>query len=503
MPIERMKTPGSRKWSASRMRSPSSAPCENGLDGSTETTPTVRPSARTWRSSAPIRLDLPTPGGPVTPIAYALAGLRVEVADELVRERVGVLDERDRPRERAAVAGAHARDERLARPLAPGHRQLCADSERQPARARTPASGAASRSRSSAAARRDTPPRSAHDPARPDRVDERARRATIPSPSTAKFELMISVNARPRSVVGRTALDEQRVADDRGPVPDPAESEHQTATQTFGRHRGGDVAERPSAPIATPCRRRTCSAARARTTATEAPTTRPSPLAAHISPKPKSPASNETFGEHDLGHVDERDREHGEVPRDEHGHQRARAADEREARRRGRASARGSRHGPAWSSRAGIADEQDRRDDEAGRVQRVGEVGAGRRRRRRRRAACRTSIVRWSAAAQQRVRARQRPRPGRGSAARRRRRAAKKPGGEAGDERRARRSATGSTANGEQHEDGEPERGRRRPAAACRESRSTSGPSRSPIATAGRKSAIRSALTQTPECVRS
>ena len=26
-------------------------------------------SARTWRSSAPIRLDLPTPGGPVTPTA--------------------------------------------------------------------------------------------------------------------------------------------------------------------------------------------------------------------------------------------------------------------------------------------------------------------------------------------------------------------------------------------------------------------------------------------------
>ena len=41
VPIERMKTPGSRKWSESRIRSPSSAPCENGLDGSTETTPTV------------------------------------------------------------------------------------------------------------------------------------------------------------------------------------------------------------------------------------------------------------------------------------------------------------------------------------------------------------------------------------------------------------------------------------------------------------------------------
>jgi len=64
-----MKTSGSRKWSASRMRSPSSAPCVNGLDGSTEITPIVRSCARTCRTSALIRLDLPTPGGPVTPIA--------------------------------------------------------------------------------------------------------------------------------------------------------------------------------------------------------------------------------------------------------------------------------------------------------------------------------------------------------------------------------------------------------------------------------------------------
>jgi hypothetical protein len=71
VPIERMKTSGSRKWSASRIRSPRSAPCVNGLDGSIEMTPTVRPSSRTCRTSALIRLDLPTPGGPVTPTAYA------------------------------------------------------------------------------------------------------------------------------------------------------------------------------------------------------------------------------------------------------------------------------------------------------------------------------------------------------------------------------------------------------------------------------------------------
>ena len=71
MPIERMKTPGSRKWSASLMRSPSSAPCVNGLDGSTEITPTDRSSVRMCRTSVLIRDDFPTPGGPVTPTTNA------------------------------------------------------------------------------------------------------------------------------------------------------------------------------------------------------------------------------------------------------------------------------------------------------------------------------------------------------------------------------------------------------------------------------------------------
>ena len=47
------------------------APCENGLEGSTEITPADRSCARTCPSSAAIRVDLPTPGGPVMPIAYA------------------------------------------------------------------------------------------------------------------------------------------------------------------------------------------------------------------------------------------------------------------------------------------------------------------------------------------------------------------------------------------------------------------------------------------------
>jgi hypothetical protein len=67
-----MYTPGSVKWSASRMRSPRSAPFENGLEGSTETTPTVFSKVRTCSTSAAISDDLPTPGGPVTPTMAAL-----------------------------------------------------------------------------------------------------------------------------------------------------------------------------------------------------------------------------------------------------------------------------------------------------------------------------------------------------------------------------------------------------------------------------------------------
>ena len=120
VPIERMKTPGSRKWSESLIRSPSSAPCVNGLDGSTEMTPTVVSRSRTWRTSALISDDLPTPGGPGDADDEGRARLRVEVADELVRERVAVLDERDRPGERAPVAAADAVGEIVERPGATG-----------------------------------------------------------------------------------------------------------------------------------------------------------------------------------------------------------------------------------------------------------------------------------------------------------------------------------------------------------------------------------------------
>ena len=70
--IERMKTPGSRKWSESRMRSPSRAPRVKGLEGSIESTATWRSALRSSAVSAPIRVLFPTPGGPVKPTIRAL-----------------------------------------------------------------------------------------------------------------------------------------------------------------------------------------------------------------------------------------------------------------------------------------------------------------------------------------------------------------------------------------------------------------------------------------------
>ncbi len=58
--IERMKTPGSRKWSVRRIRSPSTAPCVNGLEGSTETTPDRQVAARAGARRA-------TPSGSTCP----------------------------------------------------------------------------------------------------------------------------------------------------------------------------------------------------------------------------------------------------------------------------------------------------------------------------------------------------------------------------------------------------------------------------------------------------
>ncbi len=66
-----MNTPASTVWPCIRMRSPSSAPPENGDDGSIASTPTRRPLARNADTSIDVDVDLPTPGGPVRPSTRA------------------------------------------------------------------------------------------------------------------------------------------------------------------------------------------------------------------------------------------------------------------------------------------------------------------------------------------------------------------------------------------------------------------------------------------------
>ena len=69
--MDRMNTPGSRKWSVRRMRSPRSAPWVKGDDGSIESTAIERPRARRIRVSALMSDDLPAPGAPVRPMTAA------------------------------------------------------------------------------------------------------------------------------------------------------------------------------------------------------------------------------------------------------------------------------------------------------------------------------------------------------------------------------------------------------------------------------------------------
>ena len=86
------------------MRSPSSAPCVNGEEGSIDSTPTVRPASRREPRQRADQRRLADPGRPGEADDLGAAGVRVDLADELPALGAVVLDERDRARERAAVA---------------------------------------------------------------------------------------------------------------------------------------------------------------------------------------------------------------------------------------------------------------------------------------------------------------------------------------------------------------------------------------------------------------
>ena len=99
-----MKTPGSRKCSVSRMRSPSRAPLVNGDDGSIDSTATVALALAGVRDQRADQRRLADARRPGEADDRGAAGLRVDLAHQLPALGVVVLDQRDRARERALVA---------------------------------------------------------------------------------------------------------------------------------------------------------------------------------------------------------------------------------------------------------------------------------------------------------------------------------------------------------------------------------------------------------------
>ena len=207
----------------------------------------------------------------------------------------------------------------------------------------------------------------------------------------------------------------------------------------------------------------------------------------------------DVLGEEDLGHVDRARSDEDDVPDDEHGAERRGHEDEPDPVATSRQCPRVSD-----SSRAELAlgdgEHERRRDEERHGVDRSTAHRGPRPRPsgRRRPGRPSTRASRSSGAASSRSSA---PRRARGSAGPRRRPAgrsrwrSRRP-------RRARRSPPGSTTNGRAANT--PKRTRSETTMSQRrESRSTSGPSSRPMRTIGRKSAISSAATQTPEPVRS
>ena len=83
------------------IRSPSSAPRVKGLDGSTEITPTVSLLLAHLTDQRRDQGRLPHARRARDADHEGCARLRIQLLDELVRERVAVLDQRDRARERS------------------------------------------------------------------------------------------------------------------------------------------------------------------------------------------------------------------------------------------------------------------------------------------------------------------------------------------------------------------------------------------------------------------
>ena len=487
MPIERMKTPGSRKWSASRIRSPSSAPCVNGLDGSTETTPTVCSCARTWRTSARDQARLADARRAGDADRVRAARVRVELAHELVGQRVAVLDERDRARERAPVAGADARRRALARPV-------LAAATRTPASASTAAlrrvlSPTAARQRRSAT----QPTTSASTTPTADRVDPARADASVSGPATTmprpehgvvdahqQREHAAAQRRRARRA-GRAVSCRRRRRRSR------SRRARSTAapTQTFG----DDAPQRRCrAPCSSDARRvdeRDRRAARASVAARGCRSRGRGPMPPQRSPKPKSPASNESLARKTSATLTQRVAEHDDRPATStESSARERTTSANPSREVAPVAAADGRARVCEAARRDPRDEQ-RRDANVAALTQYARSGPTPRRSRRRGAG--PSVQRRSrpagAASSRGARSsvvdevRQARVDGR----------AEEAGREARRPRRARRSPPAQSANGSAHEDAEAhEVGADHQRAGARAGR-RAGPSESPRTTAGRK----------------
>ena len=136
-------------------------------------------------------------------------------------------------------------------------------------------------------------PAIAPDPARAHRVDERSG-DRHPETEHGEVRAHDQREGAAADVVGRAALDEQGVADERGRVPDPADDDEQRRDPDV-RARCPRRCSRPPSSRSRARRAASSRAARASVDANSAPITAPRPFAAQSRPKPKSPASNETF----------------------------------------------------------------------------------------------------------------------------------------------------------------------------------------------------------------
>ena len=120
--VERISTPRSEGSNSIRARSPSSDPPERRELGSTASSATLRPRARQAAISAESKVDLPAPGGPVTPTTWpaasppSSAGDSARISSAASSRSAGgrALEQVQRRRSRAQISLAQARAERRA-----------------------------------------------------------------------------------------------------------------------------------------------------------------------------------------------------------------------------------------------------------------------------------------------------------------------------------------------------------------------------------------------------